>query len=168
MHTILHLAVTQDGYIARSNGDSSWVSHADEELFMARARDAGCLVVGRTTFEQYRGTIYPVSGALNIVLTADVRNMQLEERVVIATSPEEAISIAQKRGMRSMLIAGGAKVARAFLDRGLINEIFLSVHPFRLGEGIKAFEDIAHDARFILKGEREPSEGLKELRYVMI
>src|SRR3989344_5951900 len=65
MHTILHLAVTQDGYIARSNGDSSWVSHADEELFMARARDAGCLVVGRTTFEQYRGTIYPVSGALN-------------------------------------------------------------------------------------------------------
>jgi len=52
MKIILHLALSADGFIAKLDGGSDWVSPSDETLFRKRAKMAGCLIVGKRTFEQ--------------------------------------------------------------------------------------------------------------------
>ena len=168
MYITLHLAVSHDGYIAKLDGDSSWVSSVDEDLFVKRAREAGCLVVGRRTFEQYRGSIYPISAILNIVLTTDAKYASLEPNVVTASSADEAVTMAQEKGIHRMLVAGGAQTARAFYERGIVNEIYLSVHPLVLGAGISVLEGLEGDARYSKKEEKELEEGLIERHYVMV
>ncbi|HEY4522567.1 MAG TPA: dihydrofolate reductase family protein [Candidatus Paceibacterota bacterium] len=168
MYIILHLAISQDGFIAKTDGDSNWVSSSDEELFKLRAKDAGCVIIGRKTFDQYQKIIYPIGGVLNIVLTTKPNEINTAENVTTATSPEEAISIAEKRGLSKILIAGGAQVSQTFLDKGMVNEIFLSVHQLKLGTGIKPFEDISQDKRYKLVQEKQLEDGVRELHYMMI
>jgi len=168
MKTALHLAISADGFIAKADGDSDWVSPIDGDLFISRAKAAGCLVVGKKTFDQYHGSLYPIVGVLNIVLTHDTVAEQADTDVVFARSPAEAIEIAERNGYSNLLVAGGAKTSRAFLDAGLVNEIFLSVHPLRLGAGMKPFEDLSKDTRYKLARTKELGGGLIEEQYVMV
>jgi dihydrofolate reductase len=167
MHVVLHLAVSSDGFIAKSNGDSDWVSPIDEKLFIGRAQEASCVVIGKQTFEQYYGTIYPIPSALNIVLSSDADVSEIKGTVV-AHSPTEAVALAQKSGYQRMLIAGGARTSKAFLDDGLVNEIFLSVHPIELGEGMKPFDDLSKNKNYKLVETKSLNDGLKEERYLMV
>jgi dihydrofolate reductase len=167
MHTVLHLATSSDGFIARPDGDSDWVSPVDGQLFEQRAKEAGCAVIGKRTFEQYYGTVYPIPNALNIVLTSDTQVSEVKGSMV-AHSPAEAVALAEQNGYQHMLIAGGARTSKAFLDEGLVNEIFLSVHPIKLGEGMKAFDDLSKNSKYKLVETKSLNDGIKEEHYVML
>src|SRR6266487_3314218 len=110
MKIILHMAISVDGFVAKKDGDSDWVSPIDEELFQQRCREAGCVIVGRKTYQQYKGEIYPVKGATTIVLTKGPRKT-IEENVLFASSPQEALTFAPKKGFHSIVVAGGAIVS---------------------------------------------------------
>jgi dihydrofolate reductase len=166
MKVILDLAISADGFIAKPDGNSDWVAPSTEELFKKRTREAGCLVVGRRTYEQYRGSIYPVDGALNIVLTNNSEGLDVS--VVSATSPEETLAIAKENGCSGVLIAGGASVSGAFLKAGLINEIFFSVHPLLLTQGMKPFGDIEVNSEMTLVDTKELEGGIIQLHYEVL
>lgn len=165
MKQIMHLATSKDGFIATPDGDSDWVSSVDEELFRERAREVGALVVGRNTFRQYEHTIYPVSDALNIVLTSANEPVSSADNVAMAHSVKEAIEVARASGASGVLIAGGAKTAGAFLRAGEVQDIFLSVHPLVLHEGLKPFDDLSRHTRYELVGSRSLADGVEELHY---
>lgn len=159
------MGVSQDGFIAKADGNSDWVSKIDEELFLKRVREAGCVVIGKTTFYQYRGQIYPISGALNIVLTSEEPTNK-ETGLVFASSPSEALKIAEEHGLSEVLVSGGAKVADSFLNDGLLDEVFLTVHPIVLGEGIRLFEGLDIVKCFTLVDTMELGEGLIQKHYL--
>ena len=166
MKITLHLAISADGFIAKSNGDSDWVTPADEILFRNRAKEVGCIVVGKRTFEQYQGTIYPVDGAINIVLTSKPDPKMMN--VFFASSPTEAVALARKEACTGVLIAGGARTSAAFLEANLIDEIFFSVHPIILGQGMKAFEGVVLEKKIKLLDSRNLEDGLVELHYEVL
>ena len=140
MKIILDLALSSDGFIAKVDGDSDWVSERTEELFKQRIREAGCLVVGNRTFEQYHDTIYPIKGALNIVISRTSKSTNKD--VIYAHSPEEALKIALDHHCSGIIVAGGAVVSKMFLEKRLIDEMYLSIHPIVLQQGIKPFGKI--------------------------
>ncbi|MEK6919006.1 MAG: dihydrofolate reductase family protein [Nanoarchaeota archaeon] len=138
MKVILDMAVSSDGFVAKVDGDSNWVSPITEKSFVQRCKDAGCVIVGRKTFDQYRGEIYPVKGVINIVLTSKPVSYD-EANVLIAHTPKGALAIANGKGFKSVLLAGGGLVSGSFVNGGLLNEAFLTFHPLILGDGIKLF-----------------------------
>ncbi len=164
MKTTLHMAVSADGYIAKADGDSNWVSSIDEELFFTRVRESGCVVIGKRTYEQYKGSIYPVSGAINIVLSSQKIDSG-DANIVYAGSPVEALKIAKEHGSKGVLVSGGAKVSSSFLKEDMLDEIFFTVHPILLGAGIKPFDGLSINKRLKLIDTRELGESLIELHY---
>lgn len=166
MKVALHLAISADGFIAKTDGDSDWVAPADEILFTNRIQEAGCVVVGKKTFEQYQGSIYPVEGALTIVLT---KNQDASfQGATIATSVQEAIERATNEGCKGILIAGGGHTSAAFLQANLIDEIYFSIYPLILGEGIKPFEGQPFNKKLELLGTKNLGDGITELHYKVI
>ena len=139
MKVTLHMAVSVDGYVAKADGASDWVSQLDEDLFITRAREAGCIVVGKKTFDQYRDTIYPVEKVTNIVL-ARQPGSSTEDNILFTDSAQGALALAREKGCKNVLVAGGGRVSGFFLAEDLLDEIFLTVHPLALGNGIKLFE----------------------------
>jgi dihydrofolate reductase len=162
MKIVLHLALSADGFIAKPDGDSGWVSESDEALFLERCRSAGALVSGRRTFVQYKDIIYPVSGAFNIVLS---RSDSVDGADAVVKSPQEAVQIAKDKGCTGLLVAGGAEVSGAFLSENLVDEIFFSVHPIFFYEGLKPFGSATPNITLQTIGSRELSDGLVELHY---
>lgn len=165
MNVTLYMAISIDGFIAKIDGDSDWVSSADSKIFEQKIAEAGCIVVGRLTFEQFYNDLYPVKGVTNIVVTSDSSKKDDHDNVVFVDSAKKAVEVAQSKGHENTLLIGGGHINGAFLAVGLVNEIFLSVHPLVLGSGIKVFEDFIGQVNIELLGVKQLDEGLVQLHY---
>jgi dihydrofolate reductase len=138
MKVILQNAVTLDGFIATLDGDSDWA--ADDEEFAALFNKIGCILIGRKTYEQYKGDIFPLAGGVNYVYTHDPEKWTAEatqELRFIGGSPHEALNNIQKQGFDTVMLAGGGEINASFAQAGLIDEMILHVHPLLLGKGIQ-------------------------------
>ena len=167
MNIILYNAVSLDGFIATLEGDSDWVSDVDAEVFEAKCKEAGCILVGRKTFEQFP-ELYPMDGVENIVLTRDETMSSANERVHFVHSVQEAVEAAEKFEYQTAILAGGSKANSSFLKAGFVNEIYLSVHPLALGEGLKMFGEQGEGLSFKLLDVTELGEGLVLLHYTLV
>ena len=65
-------------------------------------------------------------------------------------------------------MAGGGHTAAAFLEAGLIDEIFFSVHPHIFGQGIKPFEGIDINKKVKLLDTRSLGDNFFELHYEVV
>ena len=165
MKITLYMAISVDGYIAKKDGDSDWVSEVDNDNFMQQVTEKGCIIVGRRTFDQYQGELYPVKGIVNIVLTKNKIENYSADNVFYAQSPHEAVEIAQRQGCKEVLLVGGGTTNGLFLKENLINEIILSVHPLILGDGIKLFEGVEKFLSLSFIGQKKLGEDLIHLYY---
>ena len=169
MKLTLYNAISIDGFIATQDGDSEWVSEVDVEYFEAEMERAGCIVVGRKTFDQYRDELYPVPGITNIVLTSDPDSGPPYDNVKYTDEePASVLKLAESMGHDEILLVGGGKANGSFFDVGLIDEIILSVHPLILGDGIRLFESDSKLAKLELLSSQQLDEGLVQLKYRVV
>ena len=142
----LKLAITADGFVARADGTSKWITgeiaraHAHRE----RARSDAILVGGRTLrIDEPR---------------LDVRLPGLEER-----SPRRALltrgdsvdgwetlqnpgDVHRLHGVNDLLVEGGSATATAFLSEDLVDRILIYRAPIIVGEGKSSFGYVGLDA----------------------
>lgn len=167
MKVSLYMAISLDGFIATSDGDSDWVSPVDSKEFEKQVAEAGCIVVGRRTFDQFRGELYPIQGVTNIVMTEKKQFTDKNRDVVFVHSCQQALTSAQQRGHDQVLLIGGGQVNGAFLQTNLIDEITVSVHPIILGSGIKLFEAFEKQVDLHFVSSQQMEAGLIQLRYTV-
>jgi dihydrofolate reductase len=163
----LYNAISLDGFIGTSTGDVSWVSEVDVPYFNAEMQKAGCIVIGRKTFEQFEGNIFPVKGVLNIVMTtAPVTTAKYDNILFTNESPAAVVKLAETRGYKELLLVGGSKLNGSFLKAGLIDEIALDIHPLILGSGIKLFSEVDALQQFNRVSVQELEQGQLLVRYL--
>lgn len=117
--------------------------------------------MGKTTFDE----VGVMDGVSTIVLTHQPESQENQERVTFVSSPQEALKAAESKGHATILLSGGGTTNGAFLKPGLIDEIYLTVHPIVLGEGIRLFGDNKAEMNYTLLDTRKLSEQLVELHY---
>ncbi len=168
MKVTLYMAISIDGFVAKNDDNTDWVSETDWGVFSKMVKNTGCIVMGRRTYEA-SGEDFPYDCQLNIVMTSD-KSLKSKSKNVLFTSasPAEVLKIAGEKGFKNLLVIGGGKVNGAFLKAGLIDEVYLSVHPKILGEGIKLFEAGEIDVDLELTGIKQMSEDLAQLHYRVI
>src|SRR3972149_942623 len=165
MKITLYMAISIDGYVAKKDGDSDWVSEIDTKNFEREIKEKGCIILGRRTFKQYEGELYPVKDVTNIVLTTNSSIENSYPNVIYVNSPKEAIETATNKGHDEALLIGGGTTNGLFFKEGLIDEVILSVHPLILGDGIKLFEDVEKMLELQLLNTEEIGNGIIQLVY---
>lgn len=165
MKVSLYMATSIDGLIAKKDGYSDWVSDVDLKIFEKKIEEAGCIVVGRKTFDQYYNDLYPIEGVTNIVLTKGEVRRDKNKNVIFVSSPEEALRVAEHRGHDKVLLIGGGHTNGTFIQQKLVDEVFLSVHPIVLGEGIKIFENFGKQIDLDFINSKDMGEGVIQLHY---
>lgn len=169
------IGVSLDGYIAKPDGDISWLTDpvAREHAAAATSRPAlewetfyagiDALVMGRSTYETVAGfDQWPFEGTSVIVLST---TLSRDDRVQIARSVGEVVELLTNLGATRVYIDGGRTI-QTFLAAGLVDEITVSIAPILLGRGRKLFGDLDADVHLTLRGHHATSgDGLVRVTY---
>ena len=166
---IAYLATSADGFIARPDGDVSWLDRprpADEYGMPAFLRSVDTLIMGRITWEvgqKLGGTV--VDGKRNIILS---RTMPFHAAPGAMIENIDAADLAKRlrseKG-KNIWVMGGAQVFGEFVDAGELDDIIIHVIPVLIGEGIPLLDPVPRQSELKLKSSRRFADGVVRLHY---
>lgn len=160
MKTILYMAESLNGYIAKENGDTSWIGKSDQKVFAEATKRAGNLVMGRNTYEaMVADDNFPLPGRLNVVMTREMKEADNDQVLFTNMSPGDVVNYLKDKNFEEIMIVGGGRLAKSFLEQKLIDEIFVSVEPVILGRGVPFVER----GEFVEAGDLEVNLKLLEI-----
>ncbi len=142
-------AMSLDGFIAGPGGDMSWLTAyvAPDPDIDDLIAEIGALLVGRRTYrgdDPHRGTDKegkPFGGGWDgpqFVLTHS-RAGTAPAGVTFVADLGTGVAAAKAAAGQHYVNVLGAGVARQCLDAGLLDEIFVTVVPVLLGDGVRLF-----------------------------
>jgi dihydrofolate reductase len=171
------IATSLDGYIARPDGDVSWLEDVDP---FGEGDDGGfgqffgsvdVLVMGRGTFEKVlEFDPWPYGTKPVIVLSKSLTEIpeKLRDRVRIdASTPHDLMEKLAGEGFKKVYLDGGM-VIQSFLREGLVDDMVLTVIPVLIGEGVPLFGDLEKDIKLRLLETRSWENGVVQSKYQVL
>lgn len=169
---ILGLAVTLDGYIEGPNGEYDWCFTDQDYGLNEFYERIDALFIGRRSYEVMQKHVAE-NGTEAVpgmpVLKAYVFSNTLKEVkdgavLVRGDSLAEAQRLKNISG-KDIWLFGGAALNDAMMKAGLVDELWLSVHPILLGSGRRLFNGENSRSQLALLDSRTYETGLVSLRY---
>jgi len=168
---ILNLAVSLDGFIEGPNGEFDWCL-SDQDYGMAEFFfDTDTIFIGRKSYELVAGMedqYFP--GIDKVCVFSDTITDAEHPKVEIITSQKFNERVNQILGGdegRQVWLFGGADLLTTFLEKRLVTDMLLSVHPVLLGGGKPLFKQLQNKVNLILISTQAYDSGLVQLRYTL-
>ena len=168
--TVLYIASSLDGYIARADGGIDWLSAVDSPATDYGYADfyAGidAIAMGSRTYEQVLGFgEWPYFGKQTFVFTRRTLERVSQDVSFISQNPNEFVCGLGPTGVRTLWLAGGGELIASFMAHRLIDEYIISVVPTVLGNGIRLFRSPLPQHRLELLQRTDYPMGLVQLHY---
>lgn len=170
---ILGLAITLDGYIEGPNGEYDWCFTDQDYGLNSFFERVDSIFIGRKSYEVAQqqsnidsgDAIIPGMPALITYVFSKTLSSVKEGAVLISRdSIAEALSIKNQPG-KDIWLFGGASLYDAFMREGLVDELWLSVHPILLGSGKLLFRGQDGRTKLKLLESKTYETGLVSMRY---
>ena len=86
----------------------------------------------------------------------------------VARSPEEALEIIKAKNIDVALLVGGGKLNASFIEKNLVNEVWVIIVPHLLGKGRTIISNSAIDKKLsLIECEKLPGNRVK-LKYEVL
>lgn len=169
---ILGLAITLDGFIEGPNGEYDWC-FADQDYglngFFERI-DA--IFIGRMSYEMIQQqndtsneeVVSGMSLLTEYVFSKTLTSVKEGAVLISGDSTAEARRIKNQPG-KDIWLFGGASLYNSLMKEGLVDELWLSVHPILLGSGKLLFHEQESRIRLRLLESKAYETGLISIRY---
>jgi dihydrofolate reductase len=174
---ILHMAVSLDGFVARSDGVIDWLStrrpggvdhgdhrhHANLEML----GQIGLVVLGRRAYEEmapaWSSSDSPMARILNALpkIVFAHGGSEVEWNAARATDGpvEQEIPRLKREPGQDIVAFGGGHFAHSLIRARLVDEYRLTVHPLALGDGISLMHGLPEPQRFELISSTAYADG---------
>jgi dihydrofolate reductase len=174
MKCSVFIAVSLDGFIARSDGSIDWLMQANEHL--PQGEDGGyqdfistidVIIMGRHSYEKILSfDAWPYTLPVVVMSHQDINIPQHLIKQVSHSSetPQKLIERLAKKGSHRFYIDGGVTI-QSFLKEDLINELIITVIPILIGQGKRLFDNLQHDISLKLIGSKDIAASLVQMHY---
>jgi dihydrofolate reductase len=161
------MAITPNGFIAKNNNDTSWISQQEWNSYSQIVQGAGNLVVGHRTYDIL--TKQPEFSELKdvqLIVVSDKNFLTLSSNHIVAHSPKEALKYLDS--FSEIIVAGGGLLNSAFLGENLVDEIYLDIEPIVFGGGIPIFRDKSFERKLKLLGTKQITDQEIQIHYQVL
>jgi dihydrofolate reductase len=165
---ILGLAISLDGYIEGPNGEFDWCMTDQDYGMSAFFKRIDSMFIGRKSYEIMTSMgddampDFPV--LKEYVFSRTLSNVRQGAELINKNIEQEVKRIKNEPG-KDIWLFGGADLFNQLFDLGLVDEIWLSVHPIVLGAGRLLFNRHQQRTDLTLVDSKAYSTGLVSLTY---
>lgn len=163
-----YAASSVDGYIAKSDGDVSWLEELDISMedsgYESFFSTVDGLVMGRKTYEIIKSFgAWPYGDKPTWVCTcgevepSEGANLQNEKL------PEAVVEAARDQGIKHLWLVGGGSLAASFVEKSLLTHTPISLMPIILGGGIPLFGPMGDHTHLKLKQCQSHAAGFMQI-----
>ncbi len=164
---ILGLAVSLDSFIEGPNGEYDWC-FTDQDYGMADFfKRIDTIFVGRKTYEMSLGQENGIEGFPKMkeyVFSNSLNSVPTGKTLIRGNIKEQVQQIKEEEG-KDIWLFGGAELTTSLMNLGLVDELWLSVHPIILGSGKPLFVNIKDKIQLTHFETKTYSTGLVSLKY---
>lgn len=167
---ISYVATSLDGYIAKPDGDISFLSLVEKEGedygYADFIRTIDTIILGRKTYDKILsiGFGYPADKDVYVVTRTPKAD---QGRIKFYSGPLEKLvsELRSKEGL-NIFCDGGSEIINELLREKLIDEFIISIIPIILGDGIPLFRNKGPEINLRLISCRKFDTGLVQLHYI--
>jgi dihydrofolate reductase len=169
---IVHIAISADGYIARPDGDVSWLDRPEPKghygmvTFM---KSIDTILWGRKTYakgiEMGMKAGGFVANVRNYVFSREPQGRLLRGFAFVREPIKLFAEGLRAKPGKDIWIMGGGEIIAALLDEGQIDEFSFHVIPILIGEGIPFIKSQYRSVPLKLLSTRKFPDGVVHLKY---
>jgi len=171
---ILGLAISLDGYIEGPNGEYDWCFTDQDYGLNEFFERIDAMFIGRKSYEiaeqyaqQNNGETIPgMPNLTEYIFSATLKTVKKGAVLISEDAIDQAHKIKALPG-KDIWLYGGASLTQSFIKEGLVDELWLSVHPILLGSGKLLFQEQDDRTQLTLLESKTYPTGLVSLRYAI-
>jgi dihydrofolate reductase len=167
---ILYISMSLDGYIAREDGDISFLDEmeqAGEDYGYAEfCKTVDTVIIGRKSFDKVisMGYQYPHTDK-EVFIVSGTRSEGSGPFKYYSGPLKDLVEDLKSLPGKDIYCDGGSLVANQLMEHDLIDEFIISVVPVMLGDGIRLFRDGRPEIKIQLTESKKFKSGLIQLHY---
>lgn len=169
----LFIAMSLDGFIAKSDGDISFLNQVELEGedygYSEFISTVDTVILGRKTYDKVLSMDieYPYGDRQVFVITRTPRPDSGKTVFFSGKLTDLVLSLKNQPG-QNIYCDGGAETISYLLQENLIDEITVSIIPVLLGDGIRLFGQSFPEQKLQLVSSKSFEKGLVQLHYILI
>ena len=170
---ILYISMSLDGYIAKPDGDISFLSAMEQKGqdygYAEFNKTVDTVIIGRRSYDKVLslGYEYPHSDKDVYIITRTPQPPKGSFKYY-SGSLKTLITDLKSRPGKNIYCDGGSLIVNELLKDNLIDEFIISIIPIILGDGIELFNRGIAEMAIKLKGFKKFKKGLVQLHYEKI
>lgn len=149
---ILYIALSIDGFIARNNGDVSWLYGDSENINLDMGyndllNEIDTIIMGNKTYKEISTKLsidnWPYINKNTYVFTKNLKKKDNKNNIIFVNDNVKNIitKLNENNLNKNVWLCGGANIINQFLKNNLIDEFRLFTIPIILGSGIRLFNN---------------------------
>jgi riboflavin biosynthesis pyrimidine reductase len=174
MKVILAFVTSADGRSTYGNGMNfaKLASPEDQAVFHDLRLNCDVIIMGGATYEGVKSFMNLNEPALRLIMTH--RPQEFTAHAIPGKleftdkSPQELITWLSSKGIKSVLLAAGARLGGQFLSEGLVDEVYQTIEPRYVGPGQGITEATCNIALELKKVTQLNKQGTLLLRYKVL
>lgn len=171
--TVLYIATSLDGYIARPDGRIDWLTSFPEPEsgdygYAGFLNSIEATIMGRKTYEEIIGFGFewPYKGLDSHIVTRDPSlRIQSPDTHILSGSLKDFVIARKKLASRDIWLIGGGQLIKAFLNERLLDRMIITIVPRLIGEGIPLFPGMPGASAWTLAEATHYNNGAVTLTY---
>ena len=152
---ILSVAVSLDGFIEGTNGEYDWFPPPSENEMKEFLDGIDIIFMGRKSYEMAGTSMFPDKTCY--VFSNTLKKVKGKAKIIDGDFATAVLEIKHQSG-KNIWLYGGASLTTDFINRQLVDEMWLGLVPIILGSGKPLFQNITSrqlfkaDTAFVSKG----------------
>ena len=171
-NVISYIAISLDGYIAKPDGDISFLSRVEKEGvdygYSDFLKTVDTIILGRRTYDKIKDIGFGNPEDKEIYIISHNTGSEDNNLKYYSGPLKNLISGIRNEQGKNIFCDGGSDILTQLLYDNLIDEFVISIIPVILGDGIRLFRDGRPELDLKLISSREFDTGLVQLHYIRI